>query len=60
LDKRLPLIEIEKMKKFIESTEYIDWETSEVLAQAKALAEGALESTEIARRCFEFVRDEVC
>jgi len=48
------------MKKFIESTEYIDWETSEVLAQAKALAEGALESTEIARRCFEFVRDEVC
>jgi len=59
LDKLLPLIEIEKMKKFLESTEYIDWQTSEVLAQAKALAEGALESTEIARRCFEFVRDEI-
>ena len=43
----------------MESTEYIDWETPEILAQATALAEESLETKEIARKCFEFVRDEI-
>ena len=47
------------MKKYLESTEYIDWETPEILAQATALAEESLETKEIARKCFEFVRDEI-
>ena len=47
------------MKKYLESTEYIDWEHPEVLAQAKSLAEGAAQPVEIAKNCFEFVRDEI-
>jgi transglutaminase-like putative cysteine protease len=47
------------MKKYLEATEYIDWEASEILAQANALAEGSSESEEVAQKCFEFVRDEI-
>jgi len=47
------------MKKYLASTEYIDWETPEVLAQAKALFEGVSEPEELAHKCFEFVRDEI-
>jgi|GEM_PF-1637325 len=47
------------MKKYLESTEYIDWETLEVLAQAKALVEGLSEPEEVAQKCFEYVRDEI-
>ncbi len=37
----------------------IDWRHPAVLQQAQALAAGAADRTEIARRCFEFVRDEI-
>ena len=47
------------MKKYLESTEYINWNTPEILAQAKALAQGAADSEKIIRRVFEFVRDEI-
>ena len=47
------------MNKYLASSEYIDWEKSEVFAQAKDLASGAFGAEEIARRCFEFVRDEI-
>lgn len=47
------------MKKYLESTEYIDWDTPGILAQAKVLAEGLSESEYIAQKCFEFVRDEI-
>ena len=47
------------MHKYLESTEYIDWNATEVLAKAKSLAEG-LESHElIAESCFVFVRDKI-
>ncbi|MFT7559491.1 MAG: hypothetical protein ACI93R_001402 [Flavobacteriales bacterium] len=47
------------MNKYLESTEYIDWKEPSILAQAKVLAKGVSESEEIARKCFEFVRDKI-
>jgi len=37
----------------------IDWRHSAVLAKVQALAEGAADKIEIAKRCFEFVRDQI-
>lgn len=47
------------MNKYLESTEYIDWEIPEVLSTAKGLAEGIVNSEKIAKKCFEFVRDDI-
>lgn len=47
------------MNKYLEATEYIDWENPAVLAQAKILAEGSTSPNETTQRCFEFVRDEI-
>ena len=47
------------MKKYLESTEYINWNTPEILAKAKHLADSAADSEQIIRRSFEFVRDEI-
>ncbi len=47
------------MKKYLEVSEFIDWNNSDVIACAKYLR-GSLESDiDIARVCFEFVRDEI-
>ncbi|NTV13719.1 MAG: transglutaminase family protein [Desulfobulbaceae bacterium] len=46
-------------KKFLAASEYIDWQHSLVLAQARELAGVATDPVEIARRCFVFVRDEI-
>jgi hypothetical protein len=47
------------MNKYLESTEYIDWKTPAILAQARALSDGVSATEEIARNCFEFVRDDI-
>ena len=47
------------MNKYLASTEYIDWQHPEILAQAEILAKGSLVPVEIAQSCFEFVRDEI-
>ncbi len=47
------------MKKYLESTEYIDWRTPAVLAKAEELAAAGGAPEEIAGRCFHFVRDEI-
>jgi transglutaminase-like putative cysteine protease len=47
------------MDKFLTVSEYIDWDTPAVLEKACSLAVGAANSTVIAQRCFEFVRDEI-
>jgi len=47
------------MKKYLESSEFIDWETVSVKSKAKELAEGAYDAATVAQRCFEFVRDEI-
>lgn len=47
------------MKKYLESTEYIDWANSDVLNQAKFLSLDLTTPEEVVRACFEFVRDEI-
>jgi len=47
------------MNKYLESTEYIDWKNPLVLAKAKELSNGLSDAIEIARNCFEFVRDSI-
>lgn len=47
------------MNQYLASSIYIDWQAPEVLAKAKQLAANASDQEEIARRCFEFVRDEI-
>lgn len=50
---------INNMKKYLEPTEYIDWQQSDVLIKALSLAEGLNSDEEITKACFEFVRDEI-
>jgi transglutaminase-like putative cysteine protease len=44
---------------FLAVSEVVDWTHAPVLARARALGEGAADEQEIARRCFEWVRDEI-
>ena len=43
----------------LEATPIVDWDRPEVLALARALAEGRDDPVAVARRCFEWVRDEI-
>jgi transglutaminase-like putative cysteine protease len=45
------------MKRYLESSEYIDWKHPAVAAKAAELAQGCKSEEEIAQHCFEFVRD---
>ena len=47
------------VQQYLRSTDIIDWNTSEVRNLAMVLTEGVVGPTEIARLCFEWVRDEV-
>ncbi|EGG92969.1 putative lipoprotein [gamma proteobacterium IMCC1989] len=47
------------MNKYLEPTQYINWDTPSVLAKSRALSEGLSSPIDIAQRCFEFVRDEI-
>lgn len=47
------------MNQYLEATEYIDWRHPAVLEQAQLLSAGEMNKTEVARRCFEFVRDQI-
>ena len=47
------------MEKYLESIEYIDWENPDILIRAKSLARVSSTREDIARNCFEFVRDEI-
>lgn len=47
------------MREYLESSAYIDWQTPEVLAKAKSLAEGADSLEAVAGKCFMFVRDQI-
>jgi transglutaminase-like putative cysteine protease len=44
---------------YLATSDYIDWQQPQVLAKARELAAGSSDPLEIARRCFEFVRDEI-
>ncbi|MBA5636008.1 transglutaminase family protein [Duganella sp. LX20W] len=47
------------MQNYLAASTYIDFNHPDVAAKAAALAEGATSPLEVARRCFEFVRDEI-
>lgn len=47
------------MDEYLASSKYIDFEHPLVLDQALSLANKALDRIDLARRCFEFVRDEI-
>ena len=47
------------MDEFLKSTDVIDWQHPDVVARARTLRGDLTSVEEIARRCFEWVRDEV-
>ena len=47
------------MDEFLKSTDVIDWQHPDVEARARALRGDLASVEEIARRCFEWVRDEI-
>jgi len=47
------------MNEFLQSTDVIDWQHPAVRAKAAALRAGPPDVEAIARRCFEWVRDEI-
>lgn len=47
------------MKAYLVSSNIIDWDHPDVLAKAKQLAKHLTTDTEVAKACFEFVRDEI-
>lgn len=47
------------MEKFLKSTEYIDWTSTNVFLKARELSAGLNDDKLIAKKCFEFVRDEI-
>lgn len=49
----------ETMEEYLRSTEVIDYDNPDVLAKAKELAKGVDDILLIAKRCFEWVRDQI-
>jgi transglutaminase-like putative cysteine protease len=47
------------MVEFLRATDVIDWQEPEVLARAVAIRKGLSDPLVIAKRCFEWVRDEI-
>jgi transglutaminase-like putative cysteine protease len=47
------------MERYLESSEYIDWRHPLVSAKAAELAVDGADDEAVAKRCFEFVRDEI-
>lgn len=44
---------------FLAHSQYIDWQDEQILTTAKQLANNTGNREEIAKRCFEFVRDQI-
>lgn len=55
----VPLRDPAPSAEFLSSTEVIDWYHADVRTLAWCLAGGEQDAAEIARRCFEWVRDEI-
>jgi transglutaminase-like putative cysteine protease len=47
------------VREYLEATAIVDWDRPEVLALARTLAEGRDDPIAVARRCFDWVRDEI-
>jgi transglutaminase-like putative cysteine protease len=46
-------------RKYLAISEYIDWDHPAIVAKAAELAGHSAEEVDIAKRCFEFVRDDI-
>lgn len=49
----------DNMGPFLEATDIIDWQHPDVLARARSLADGCSGMADIAKSCFDWVRDEI-
>ncbi len=49
----------EIMDKYLLSTEVIDWKQPAIITKAKMLSQGLNRSEDIAKACYEYVRDEI-
>ena len=47
------------MKKYLEVSEYIDWQAPEIIKLARKLAENKISDVDVAKNCFGWVRDEI-
>jgi transglutaminase-like putative cysteine protease len=47
------------MNEYLAATDVIDWQHPDVLRLARRLAADVADATDVARRCFEWVRDEI-
>ena len=47
------------MKKYLEASEFIDWNNPQIFDTAKELARNLSNQEDIAKCCFEFVRDKI-
>ena len=47
------------MKQYLESTEYIDWDSPEIIELAESLKTGLVSDADITKVCFEYVRDSI-
>ncbi|MBI4263943.1 MAG: transglutaminase family protein [Acidobacteria bacterium] len=47
------------MDAFLKPSAIVDWEHPDVLARARSLRDGCSDDIAVARRCFEWVRDEI-
>lgn len=47
------------MKQYLAASQYIDWNHPLVAAKARQLAAGGSSDEAVAKRCFEFVRDDI-
>jgi transglutaminase-like putative cysteine protease len=47
------------LREYLEVTPIVDWDDPEILALARALAQGRDDPVAVARRCFEWVRGEI-
>lgn len=47
------------LKTYLDSSTYIDWSNPIVLEQARSLSQNTQDKVEIAKICFEFVRDKI-
>jgi hypothetical protein len=48
-----------KMKHYLASSEYIDWQHHLITAKASEFVNGCQNDEAITKHCFEFVRDEI-
>lgn len=47
------------MQEFLESSQYIDWEQSQIKDKAASLTVGCVDNLTVINSCFEFVRDDI-